>query len=164
MLRRVLILLFCCSLCGFAQSKHPFTFEDMMQLKRIGEPIVSPDSKWAGFTAVDVNLDENTRSRICGSFPSAAARHVVSLPPPVPGKIAFASRPMASASCSRRHAMALRRSGCRTSTPASGTLTGEPRKVTSISTEASGGTLVARRQEHPVRLLGLSRLQGRCVQ
>ena len=29
---------------------------------------------------------------------------------------------------------------------ASGALTGEPRKVTSISTEASGGDLVARRQ------------------
>ena len=28
-----------------AQAKHPFTFEDMMQLKRVGEPTVSPDSK-----------------------------------------------------------------------------------------------------------------------
>ncbi len=48
MLRRILLILFCCSLCGFAQSKRPFTFEDMMQLKRIGEPIVSPDGKWVG--------------------------------------------------------------------------------------------------------------------
>ena len=46
MLRRILLLMICCSLCGFAQSKHPFTFEDMMQLKRIGEPSVSPDNKW----------------------------------------------------------------------------------------------------------------------
>jgi len=27
----------------FAQNKHPFTFEDMMALKRVGEPIISPD-------------------------------------------------------------------------------------------------------------------------
>ena len=31
---------------ALAQSKHPFTFEDMMALKRVGEPIVSPDGKW----------------------------------------------------------------------------------------------------------------------
>ena len=51
MLRRILLLMICCSLCGFAQNKHPFTFEDMMQLKRIGEPSVSPDGKWVAFSA-----------------------------------------------------------------------------------------------------------------
>src|SRR5271157_2487475 len=61
MLRRIFLIVFCCSLCCFAQSKRPFTFEDMMRLKRISEPIVSPDGKWVGFAAVDVNLDENTR-------------------------------------------------------------------------------------------------------
>jgi Tol biopolymer transport system component len=61
MLRRLIFLLLCASLTGFAQTQRPFTFEDMMQLKRVGDPIVSPDSKWVGFTAVDVNLDENTR-------------------------------------------------------------------------------------------------------
>src|SRR5437764_1009344 len=29
----------------FAQAKHPFTFEDMMALKRVEEPVVSPDGK-----------------------------------------------------------------------------------------------------------------------
>src|SRR5208283_4400812 len=62
MLRRVFLLLICCSLCGFAQNKRPFTFEDMMQLKRIGEPAVSPDSKWVAFSAVDVNLEQNTKT------------------------------------------------------------------------------------------------------
>ncbi len=61
MLRRLFLFLLCCSLSGIAQSKRPFTFEDMMQLKRVGEPAVSPDGKWVGFAAVDVNLDENTR-------------------------------------------------------------------------------------------------------
>src|SRR5262249_17336241 len=41
--------------------KRPFTFEDMMALKRIGEPVVSPDGNWVVFAAIDVNLEENTR-------------------------------------------------------------------------------------------------------
>src|SRR5947209_8113584 len=41
--------------------KRPFTFDDMMQLKRINEPVPSPDGKWVAFSAVDVNLEENTR-------------------------------------------------------------------------------------------------------
>lgn len=45
-----------------AQAKRPFTFEDMMALKRVGEPVPSPDGKWVAFTAVDVNLEENTRT------------------------------------------------------------------------------------------------------
>ena len=62
MLRRLVLFLLCCSLTGFAQTKRPFTFEDMMQLKRIGEPIVSPDGKWVAFSAVDVSLDANTKT------------------------------------------------------------------------------------------------------
>jgi dipeptidyl aminopeptidase/acylaminoacyl peptidase len=45
----------------FAQ-KHPFTFEDMMQLKRVGEPEISPDGKWVIFGAVDVDLASNTKT------------------------------------------------------------------------------------------------------
>src|SRR5216683_7544343 len=47
---------------AFAQVKHPFTFEDMMKLKRVGEPEVSPDGKWVIFSVVDVNLDANTKT------------------------------------------------------------------------------------------------------
>jgi len=32
---------------AFSQSKHPFTFEDMMKLKRVDEPVVSPDGGWS---------------------------------------------------------------------------------------------------------------------
>ncbi len=46
---------------GFAQTKHPFTFEDMMALKRIGEPVPSPDGEWVAFSAVTVDLAANTR-------------------------------------------------------------------------------------------------------
>ena len=45
-----------------AQTKHPFTFEDMMALKRVEEPVVSPDGKWVLFAAVDVDLKANTRT------------------------------------------------------------------------------------------------------
>ena len=44
-----------------AQARHPFTFEDMMKLKRVGEPVVSPDGKWVIFSAVDVDLSANTK-------------------------------------------------------------------------------------------------------
>jgi dipeptidyl aminopeptidase/acylaminoacyl peptidase len=45
-----------------AQAKHPFTFEDMMKLKRVGEPVPSPDGKWVLFSAVDVDLAANTKT------------------------------------------------------------------------------------------------------
>ena len=44
-----------------AAGKHPFTFEDMMKLRRVDDPAVSPDGRWILFSAVDVNLDENTK-------------------------------------------------------------------------------------------------------
>jgi dipeptidyl aminopeptidase/acylaminoacyl peptidase len=47
---------------AFAQTKHAFTFEDMMKLKRVGEPEVSPDGKWVLFSVVDVDLDANTQT------------------------------------------------------------------------------------------------------
>src|SRR5205809_2956327 len=48
----------------FAQTpsqKHPFTFEDMMKLKRVGAPVPSPDGKWVVFDCVDVDLAANTK-------------------------------------------------------------------------------------------------------
>src|SRR5579863_10064592 len=45
-----------------SQTKHPFTFEDMMALKRVEEPVPSPDGKWVLFAAVDVDLKANTQT------------------------------------------------------------------------------------------------------
>ena len=56
----LLALLF--SLPAFSQAKHPFTFEDMMKLKRVGEPVPSPDGKWVLFSAVDVDLAANKKT------------------------------------------------------------------------------------------------------
>ena len=62
MLRRIAFFLLAFSLFATAQTKHPFTFEDMMKLKRVEEPQVSPDGKWVLFAAVDVDLTANTKT------------------------------------------------------------------------------------------------------
>jgi len=49
-------------LSASGQAKRPFTFEDMMKLKRVGEPVPSPDGKWVLFAAVDVDLAANTKT------------------------------------------------------------------------------------------------------
>ena len=140
MLRRILLLMICCSLCGFAQSKHPFTFEDMMQLKRIGEPVVSPDNKWVAFSAVDVNLDANTKTSHLWIVPVSGdeARRLTPATGSGEDRIRFAPD-------GKRILFESSRDGgsqiwIQGFDSFSGTLTGEPRKVTTISTEASGGT------------------------
>src|SRR3954451_17667628 len=42
-------------------TKRPFTFEDMMKLKRVGAPVPSPDGKWVVFDAEEVDLEANTK-------------------------------------------------------------------------------------------------------
>jgi len=56
----LLVLAF--TLPAFAQAKHPFTFDDMMKLKRVGDPQVSPDGKWVIFSVMDVDLEANTKT------------------------------------------------------------------------------------------------------
>ena len=46
---------------NISSGKHPFTFEDMMMLKRVGAPVPSPDGKWVVFDAEDVDLEANTK-------------------------------------------------------------------------------------------------------
>ncbi|MBZ5547610.1 MAG: S9 family peptidase [Acidobacteriia bacterium] len=62
MRRLVFLLVLLFSLPAFSQAKHPFTFEDMMKLKRVGEPVPSPDGKWVLFSAVDVDLATNKKT------------------------------------------------------------------------------------------------------
>jgi dipeptidyl aminopeptidase/acylaminoacyl peptidase len=57
-----------------AQAKHPFTFEDMMKLKRVGEPEVSPDGKWVIFSVVDVDLEANTKTPHIWVVPTAGGQ------------------------------------------------------------------------------------------
>src|ERR1700674_2937483 len=72
-MRRLFFLIVSTSLAvpAISQSKHPFTFEDMMKLKRVGEPEVSPDGKWVIFSVVDVDLDANTKTPHIWVVPTA---------------------------------------------------------------------------------------------
>ncbi|MGB8060971.1 MAG: S9 family peptidase [Candidatus Sulfotelmatobacter sp.] len=63
-MRRLLLslLVLAFAIPALAQAKHPFTFEDMMKLKRVGDPQVSPDGKWVIFSVTDVDLAANTKT------------------------------------------------------------------------------------------------------
>jgi dipeptidyl aminopeptidase/acylaminoacyl peptidase len=63
-------------------AKKPFTFEDMMSLKRIGGPVVSPNGKWVLFSAVEVDLKENKKTSHLWMVPVAGgtARQLPSTP------------------------------------------------------------------------------------
>src|SRR5438067_1188256 len=60
--------------------KRPFTFADMMKLKRVGAPVPSPDGKWVVFDCVDVDLEANTKIShlwiVPASGPAAAGRRL----------------------------------------------------------------------------------------
>src|SRR3984957_7238627 len=69
-----LLALFVFASFACAQAKHPFTFEDMMKLKRVGEPEVSPDGKWVIFSVVDVDLKANTKTPHVWIVPTAGGQ------------------------------------------------------------------------------------------
>lgn len=119
------------------QGKKPFTFEDMMSLKRISGPQISPDGKWVLFSAVDVNLKENKKTPHLWIVPLAGgeSRQLTFDPAgedrgrwsPDGKQILFVS--------SRDGGSQLWVNGFDFD---SGKLSGDPHKITSISTEADG--------------------------
>src|SRR5580692_1525861 len=75
-MRRLLLslLVLAFTLPALAQAKHPFTFDDMMKLKRVGDPQVSPDGKWVIFSVVDVDLAANSKTPHIWIVPVAGGR------------------------------------------------------------------------------------------
>ena len=75
-MRRILlsILVLVFAIPALAQAKHPFTFEDMMKLKRVGDPQVSPDGKWVIFSVTDVDLAANTKTPHIWIVPTAGGQ------------------------------------------------------------------------------------------
>jgi Tol biopolymer transport system component len=64
-MRRVLVLALASLAAipiGFAQSKRPMTFDDMMAMKRLGETAVSPDGGWLAYSVTTVDLAQNTKT------------------------------------------------------------------------------------------------------
>jgi dipeptidyl aminopeptidase/acylaminoacyl peptidase len=145
MRRLVLFIVFITAFLGqsFSQSaapapvKRPFTFEDMMALKRIGGPAVSPDGKWVLFSALDVDLKANKRASHLWVVPLAGGEsHQLTSDPagetgghwsPNGGKFLFVSPRGGSSQVWTQEFNS-----------SEGVATGEPKKITSISTEADG--------------------------
>jgi dipeptidyl aminopeptidase/acylaminoacyl peptidase len=123
-----------------ANRKHPFTFEDMMKLKRLDEPVPSPDGKWVVFSATDVDLEANTKIShlwiVPASGPAAAGRRLN----PTPN---HEERPRFSPDGKRliwtSKATDPTQIWVSGFDSGNGTLVGKPYQVTNISTGADGG-------------------------
>src|SRR5580704_13008329 len=138
MLRRLALFLLAFSVLGVAQAKHPFTFEEMMKLKRIGEPSVSPDGKWVAFSAVDVNLEANTKTAHLWIVPITSGDAKRLTPESGSGEDRIRFSPDG-----KRVLLESAKDGSsqiyvQDFDTTNGSLAGDAKKVTSISTEASG--------------------------
>jgi dipeptidyl aminopeptidase/acylaminoacyl peptidase len=135
-MRRLLLAVLALSTFAVPQAKRPFTFEDMMQLRRISDPQVSPDGKWVVFSAQDVNLQANTKTSHLWIVPLAGGE----------------SRPITSGSGEergrfspdgKRIAFISTRDGgsqvwLQDFDSTNGQLSGDPKRLTNLSTEADG--------------------------
>ncbi len=64
-----------------ANGKRAMTFADLMAMKRVSDPQISPTGKWVLFSVVDVDLDKNTKTNHLWVVPidgSAPERQVTS--------------------------------------------------------------------------------------
>ncbi|MBZ5505745.1 MAG: S9 family peptidase [Acidobacteriia bacterium] len=118
-------------------AKKPFTFEDMMALKRVSGPVISPDGNWVLFAAVDVDLKENKRASHLWVVPLAGgeARQLPSTPS---GESGGRWSPDGKSYLYMTSLEGGSQVWVNAFNPASGMPSGVPRKVTSISTEADG--------------------------
>src|SRR6266568_770817 len=120
-------------------AKHPFTFEDMMALKRVGAPVPSPDGKWIVFDCEDVDLEANTKIShlwiVSANGPAAAGRRLN----PTPNQ---EERPRFSPDGKRLIWTSKATDPTQTwmcdFDSGSGVLVGKPHQVTNISTGADG--------------------------
>jgi dipeptidyl aminopeptidase/acylaminoacyl peptidase len=118
--------------------KHPFTFEAMMALKRIGDPQVSPDGRWVMFSAVEVNLDENTKKSHLWIVPAAGgdSRQITN---GQAGEDRGRFSPDGRSILYSSSAVGGSQIWVAGFNSESGTPSGESRQLTSVSTEADGG-------------------------
>jgi dipeptidyl aminopeptidase/acylaminoacyl peptidase len=118
-------------------TKKPFTFEDMMALKRIGGPVISPDGKWVLLAAVDVDLKENKRTSHLWVVPisGGVARQLPATPAgESEGRWSPDGKSYLYVSASEGGSQVW----ISEFDSATGMPSGAPKKITSISTEADG--------------------------
>ena len=161
-----IILSFASSLLAQAQSqsqKHPFTFEDMMKLKRVGAPVPSPDGKWVVFDCEDVDLAANKKTSHLWIVPASGGESRRLNPTPN-----HEERPRFSADGKR-----LIWTSKATDPTQIWMCDFDPERRRARRETASSHinlhrcrrrNLVAGRKEHRVRVSGLSGLQRRCMQ
>jgi dipeptidyl aminopeptidase/acylaminoacyl peptidase len=118
-------------------AKKPFTFEEMMSLKRIGGPVVSPDGKWVLFAAVDVDLKENKRTSHLWVVPTAGGQ-ARQLPGTPAGESGGRWSPDGKSYLYLSAAEGGSQVWVSGFDSASEMPSGAPKKITSISTEADG--------------------------
>ena len=119
-------------------AKRLFTFEDMMALKRVGEPVVSPDGKWVVFPAVDVNLEENTRKPYLWIVPAEGGEaHRLTTSQNTEDRPRFA--PDGKRLIYTSNASGASQIWMADFDSVSGAVTANAKQLTSLSTEADGG-------------------------
>ena len=154
-MRRFLLAFFILALTipVLSQAKHPFTFEDMMKLKRVGDPQVSPDGKWVIFSVVDVDLAANTKTPHIWIVPTAGGQEKEIIADQ------DADRPRWAPDGKRFAFLSTKDTGSQVwfadFDEANGTVT-QKEKLTSIATEASG--------ELCQRAESLSRIFAQCLE
>src|SRR5439155_23568302 len=114
----------------------PFTATEMMKLKRLADPQVSPDGKWVLYNQTDVDLAANTKNADLWIVPLAGGE-----PRRLTDHPRSDSRGRFSPDGRRIAFVSARDGGGQVYlTDAQGA---EPRKVTSLATEAGGGRWLA---------------------
>src|SRR6266404_141307 len=122
---------------GVSTGKRPFTFQDMMKLKRVGAPVPSPDGKWVVFDAEDVDLEANKKISRLWIVPAQGGESRRLNPTPN-----HEERPRFSPDGKRliwtSKATDPTQIWMCDFNPETGTLSGQPHQVTNISTGADG--------------------------
>ncbi|HZD94814.1 MAG TPA: S9 family peptidase, partial [Candidatus Sulfotelmatobacter sp.] len=120
-----------------SSGKKPFTFEDMMALKRVGGPMISPNSKWVMFSAMEVDLNANKKTTHLWVV-SLAGGEAHELPTTAAGETGGRWSPDGKSYLFISAVEGSSQVWVNSFEPSNGMPGGSPKKITNISTEADG--------------------------